>query len=74
VDEIYTDLTAVGYGSHQPPYDAFWGAHYAIIDDPDGNRVGIMSPEDPQRKFWPPPQPPQDPDLHHNAVSRPFNP
>ncbi|WP_354263635.1 VOC family protein [Arthrobacter sp. OAP107] len=58
VDEIYTGLTAAGYGGHQPPYDAFWGARYAIVDDPDGNSVGIMSPEDPKRKFWPPAQPP----------------
>ena len=36
----------------QEPYDAFWGARYAVVSDPDGNGVGIMSPVDdalPQR-------------------------
>ena len=28
------------------PIDAFWGARYAIVDDPDGNHVGIMGPQD----------------------------
>lgn len=59
VDEIYTDLTGGGHRGHQPPYDAFWGGRYAIVDDPDGNSVGIMSPQDPDRKFWPPSQPPR---------------
>jgi catechol 2,3-dioxygenase-like lactoylglutathione lyase family enzyme len=50
VDEIYDDLTGAGYIGQQPPYDAFWGARYAIIEDPDGNAVGIMSPIDPDRR------------------------
>src|SRR5262245_22709589 len=33
VDERYAKLTAVGYASLQPPYDAFWGARYAIVQD-----------------------------------------
>ncbi len=59
VDQIYTELTGAGYEGHQQPYDAFWGARYAIVDDPDGNSVALMSPQDPERKFWPPTQPPQ---------------
>jgi sugar-phosphatase len=47
VDERYKELTGDGYRSEQPPYDAFWGARYAIVEDPDGNAVGIMSPVDP---------------------------
>jgi hypothetical protein len=35
-----------GYVIHLEPIDAFWGARYAIIDDPDGNHIGIMSPSD----------------------------
>jgi catechol 2,3-dioxygenase-like lactoylglutathione lyase family enzyme len=58
LDQIYTDLIGAGYRGHQPPYDAFWGARYAIIEDPDGNSVGLMSPIDEQRKFWPPEPPP----------------
>ena len=54
VDRIYDRLTGLGYSSAQPPYDAFWGARYAIVEDPDGNHVGIMSPSDPARRAAPP--------------------
>lgn len=50
VDDIYEDMTSAGYAGEQPPYDAFWGARYAIVKDPDGNPVGIMSPVDPARR------------------------
>lgn len=53
VDEIYLDLTGAGYRGQQPPYDAFWGARYAVIEDPDGNAVGIMSPADPAKRSQP---------------------
>ena len=53
VDEIYLDLVEQGYRGQQPPYDAFWGARYAVIEDPDGNAVGIMSPSDPDRRSQP---------------------
>jgi catechol 2,3-dioxygenase-like lactoylglutathione lyase family enzyme len=54
VDERYADLTRGGYTGRQSPYDAFWGARYAIVADPDGNDVGLMSPIDPTRKSAPP--------------------
>ena len=54
VDEIYARLTDAGYESQQPPYDAFWGARYALVADPDGNSVGIMSRADPNRRTRPP--------------------
>jgi catechol 2,3-dioxygenase-like lactoylglutathione lyase family enzyme len=54
VDAIYAELVAAGYRGRQPPYDAFWGARYAIVNDPDGNGVGFMSPVEKDRKFWPP--------------------
>ena len=57
VDERYEDLTAAGYTGQQDPYDAFWGARYAIVEDPDGNSVGLMSPMDPARRTPPPPPP-----------------
>jgi|SRR5580658_4428391 catechol 2,3-dioxygenase-like lactoylglutathione lyase family enzyme len=47
VDEIYSELAGSGYRGQQEPYDAFWGARYAVVEDPDGNAVGIMSPVDP---------------------------
>jgi predicted lactoylglutathione lyase len=46
VDRIYNDLTGAGYASQQAPYDAFWGSRFAIVEDPDGNAVGLMSPSD----------------------------
>jgi catechol 2,3-dioxygenase-like lactoylglutathione lyase family enzyme len=58
VDTIYSDLTAEGYRGSQPPFDAFWGARYAVVEDPDGNGIGLTSPIDSARKFWPPSQPP----------------
>jgi catechol 2,3-dioxygenase-like lactoylglutathione lyase family enzyme len=54
VDRIYEDVTTAGYRTQQPPYDAFWGARYAIVEDPDGNAVGIMSPIDPELRSTPP--------------------
>ena len=53
VDVTYSDLTGAGYRGQQEPYDAFWGARYAIVEDPDGNAVGIMSPVDPARRWDP---------------------
>jgi uncharacterized glyoxalase superfamily protein PhnB len=54
VDELYAELIAHGGREHQPPYDAFWGSRFAIVDDPDGIPVGLMSPIDESRRFWPP--------------------
>ena len=44
VDARYADLTGAGYTGIQSPFDAFWGARYAIVADPDGTHVGLMSP------------------------------
>jgi len=46
VDALYADLIGAGYAGQQVPYDAFWGSRYAIVADPDGNPVGLMSPMD----------------------------
>ncbi|HKC50177.1 MAG TPA: VOC family protein [Myxococcota bacterium] len=54
VDRIHATLTGLGHRSSQPPFDAFWGARYAIVEDPDGNYIGIMSPSDPARRGAPP--------------------
>ncbi len=51
VDAAYAKLTAAGYKGQMPPWDAFWGARYAIVADPDGNHVGIMSPSDPRKRY-----------------------
>jgi catechol 2,3-dioxygenase-like lactoylglutathione lyase family enzyme len=54
VDALHARITAAGHPSRQVPYDAFWGARYAIVADPDGNDVGIMSPSDDTMRSWPP--------------------
>jgi catechol 2,3-dioxygenase-like lactoylglutathione lyase family enzyme len=53
VDASYADLTGAGYRGQQEPYDTFWGARYAVVEDPDGNAIGIMSPVDPDRRSSP---------------------
>jgi catechol 2,3-dioxygenase-like lactoylglutathione lyase family enzyme len=58
VDERYAELTSAGYLGRQPPFDAFWGARYAIVADPDGNDVGLMSPIDESSRAWPPQESP----------------
>jgi catechol 2,3-dioxygenase-like lactoylglutathione lyase family enzyme len=54
VDRIHKDLVAARYPSHLAPHDAFWGGRYAEIEDPDGNLVGLQSPQDPSKKSQPP--------------------
>jgi catechol 2,3-dioxygenase-like lactoylglutathione lyase family enzyme len=53
VNERYQELTAAGYTGRQEPYDAFFGARYAVVCDPAGNDVGLMSPIDQHRRFTP---------------------
>ena len=54
VDRIHAAVVTAGHQSRQVPYDAFWGARYAVVADPDGNDVGIMSPMDDTMRSWPP--------------------
>jgi uncharacterized glyoxalase superfamily protein PhnB len=54
VNDLYRDMTGAGYRGLREPHDAFWGARYAIIEDPDGIAVGLMSPVSPDRKSPPP--------------------
>jgi catechol 2,3-dioxygenase-like lactoylglutathione lyase family enzyme len=61
VDETFASLIAIGARARQRPYDAFWGARYAIVEDPDGNPVALSGPLDPARKYWPPKPPPAEP-------------
>jgi catechol 2,3-dioxygenase-like lactoylglutathione lyase family enzyme len=57
VDRICSDLSARGYRVQQPPYDAFWGSRYAVLADPDGNAVGLLSEPDPAHRTAPPAPP-----------------
>ena len=58
VDHRYAELTAAGCTGRQAPFDAFWGARYAVVADPDGHDVGLMSPIDESRRTWPPEESP----------------
>ena len=44
VDRVFERVVALGHGTSQSPYYTFWGSRYAIVVDPDGNHVGLMSP------------------------------
>lgn len=57
VDTTYDGLVADGHAGIKPPYDAFWGSRYALVRDPAGNPLGIMSPADPAHRV-PMPDPP----------------
>ena len=54
VDSICEKLKDLGHSVSQEPYNTFWGSRYAIIEDPDGNLVGIMSEPDPSLRSSPP--------------------
>ena len=54
VDDIFHDMTSAGYLGLQEPYDALWGSRYAVLEDPDGIAVGLMSPVAPDKKSPPP--------------------
>ena len=54
VDATYADLIGAGYVGLQAPCDAFWGSRYAIVEDPDGIAVGLMSPRSEDRVSAPP--------------------
>ena len=54
VDAMWQHLLNEGAQGLQPPFDAFWGARYAIVEDPDGNPVGLASPIDPAMRSAPP--------------------
>jgi uncharacterized glyoxalase superfamily protein PhnB len=56
VDARFAELTAAGHRPVQPPFDAFFGSRYAIVADPDGNDVALMSAPEAERRDrgWPP--------------------
>jgi uncharacterized glyoxalase superfamily protein PhnB len=47
-------VTTAGYRGLQAPYDAFWGARYADVEDPNGIAVGLMSPISAEHRSQPP--------------------
>jgi catechol 2,3-dioxygenase-like lactoylglutathione lyase family enzyme len=53
VDELYAAVTAAGHRGALEPYDAFWGARYAVVCDPAGYEIGLMSPIDRDSQYVP---------------------
>jgi uncharacterized glyoxalase superfamily protein PhnB len=54
VDKLWHELIADSVQGLQPPADAFWGARFAIVEDPDGNPVSLSSPPDAAHRSAPP--------------------
>ncbi len=54
VDALVDRMAGAGHVVRQVPYDAFWGSRFAVIADPDGYQIGIMSPGVAEHRFWPP--------------------
>ena len=44
VDAACARVSSAGHNVLKPPHDAFWGARYALVRDPDGNTIGLMGP------------------------------
>ena len=44
VDALYAQVVDAGYRGHKPPWDAFWGQRYAVVQDPDGHLVDLFAP------------------------------
>ena len=44
VDAMYAALTGDGHHGHLAPCDPPWRSRFALVDDPDGNVVGLHSP------------------------------
>ena len=43
VDAVYARMTGAGYEGRQAPWDSPWGQRYAMLGDPDGNRVDLFA-------------------------------
>ena len=50
LDALRAELEAKG----APVKDGSWGYRLLVVDDPDGNHVGFMSPQDREHKETPP--------------------
>lgn len=55
VDAVAAAVEAAGHAVIQPPHDAFFGSRYAVVEDPDGNAVGLMGPRRDDRRWTPTP-------------------
>ena len=55
VDALVAAVEAAGHRVLQPAHDAFFGSRYAVVEDPDGNAVGLMGPRRDDRRWTPTP-------------------
>jgi catechol 2,3-dioxygenase-like lactoylglutathione lyase family enzyme len=55
VDALAAAVEAAGHPVLQPAHDAFFGSRYAVVEDPDGNAVGLMGPRRDDRRWTPTP-------------------
>ncbi|KRD42883.1 hypothetical protein ASE38_00880 [Cellulomonas sp. Root930] len=53
VDAVWTRMTGLGYESRQRPFDAFFGSRFAVLADPDGHQIGLLSPWSDEHRFDP---------------------
>jgi uncharacterized glyoxalase superfamily protein PhnB len=58
VDALWTRMTDLGYESRQRPFDAFFGSRFAVLADPDGHQIGLISPRSDVHRSDPPQQAP----------------
>lgn len=54
VDQLHERAIAVGGATLKAPYDAFWGARFAVVEGPGPLAIGIMSVPDPALRTLPP--------------------
>ncbi len=54
VDARYAALLEAGSEGLHPPFDAFWGARFAVVRDPAGQAVALTSTIDPEARAAPP--------------------
>lgn len=54
VDRLHERALAIGGRSLKAPYDAFWGARFAVVERPSVLVVGLMSVPDPAARTAPP--------------------
>jgi hypothetical protein len=54
VDATFDRALELGAEGLRQPYDAFWGARYAVVRGPGPIVIGVMSPPDPAHRGEPP--------------------
>ena len=54
VDELHARALELGATSLKAPWDAFWGARYAVVQGPGPICVGFMNEPDDSRRSMPP--------------------